>query len=257
MDSIPHVLACDVGNTAIHLATVQGDTVSEMRTLRLGELTGLSDELKTLWESIPDPKKILACSVNPSGLKALEAAALEAIDSPVLVVGRDLPLPMKTALPQPERIGTDRLCAALAAFDQLGQACVVADFGTAITIDCVNSDGVFVGGAILPGLHMGQQSLAEKTAQLPPVKLVSPDWVFGQNTDQAIIGGLVYGARGALRHFVETYATELNQWPLVIITGGDAELICPDVNESGIVQARVEDLTLRGVAMAYYKTLLD
>ena len=98
MDSIPHVLACDVGNTAIHLATVQGDTVSQMHTLRFGELANLSAELKTLWESIPDPKKLLACSVNPAGLKALEAAALEAIDAHVLVVGRDLPLPMKTAL---------------------------------------------------------------------------------------------------------------------------------------------------------------
>ena len=57
--------------------------------------------------------------------------------------------------------------------------------------------------------------------------------------------------------FVEAYAEELNIWPLVLLTGGDAKLLCPDVQEDGIVQAVVEDLTLRGVAMAYYNSLLE
>jgi pantothenate kinase type III len=66
----------------------------------------------------------------------------------------------------------------------------------------------------------------------------------------------VRGAHGALREFVETYATELGHWPTVILTGGDAGLICPDVAESDLVQAVVDDLVLRGVAAAYYRTLI-
>ena len=113
-----------------------------------------------------------------------------------------------------------------------------------------------MGGAILPGLQMGAQGLETQTSLLPKTKLENPTWVFGTNTHEAIVGGLVYGARGALRELTEAYATELSHWPVVIITGGDAKLICPDPNASGLVQARVDNLAVRGVSIAYYKTLL-
>ncbi len=254
--AIPSILACDVGNSRIAFACVKGGTPSEPVYLRIGDLGGLGAAMRTLWDNMPQPRKIVASSVNPAALKALEAAADASVHEPVLVIGRDLPLPIDTKLPEPDRIGVDRLCAAVAAFDRLGQACVVADFGTAITIDCVDDEGVFLGGAILPGLAMGAEALSGGTAQLPKVELREPDWVFGRNTREAITGGLVMGARGALRHFVEAYATELGHWPVVIVTGGDARLVCGEAACSGIVQAIVPDLVLRGVAMAYYRKLL-
>jgi type III pantothenate kinase len=255
-EQIPGVLACDVGNTAIHLAAVREDEVSPVRTFRIGELAEIGGALRELWGGLKPPRKLVAGSVNPVGLKALEAAAQVALKEPVLVIGRDLPLPIETDLPRPAGIGVDRLCAAVAAFDRLGVACVVADFGTAITIDCVNDEGVFLGGAILPGLGMGAAGLNAGTAQLPRVEPSVPDWVFGKDTHQAIVGGLVYGARGALRALVESYATEIGHWPVVILTGGDAKLICPHPDQSELVQAVVDDLVLRGVAIAYYRTLL-
>jgi type III pantothenate kinase len=255
-DQVPGVLACDVGNSSIHFAHVCGDDVTEMQRMRLGELAGLGEALRALWETIPEPRKIVACSVMPAGLKALEAAAQETLKEEVLLVGRNLPLPIAADVADPQKVGADRLCAAVAAYDRLGKACVVGDFGTAITIDCVNDEGVFLGGSILPGLRMGARGLHQATAQLPEVELAPPDWVFGKDTRQAIVGGLVYGARGALQALVESYATELAHWPLVILTGGDAELVAGSVSESGLVQAVVPDLCLRGVAMAYYNSLL-
>ena len=115
---------------------------------------------------------------------------------------------------------------------------------------------MFLGGAILPGLEMGVRSLKTQTAQLPAVRLREPKGVFGTSTQDAILGGLIYGTRGALRELVEAYATELHRWPIVIITGGDAKLICPSPGASELVQARVDNLVLRGVGIAYYKTLL-
>jgi type III pantothenate kinase len=88
------------------------------------------------------------------------------------------------------------------------------------------------------------------------VELVAPNWTFGQNTQEAIIGGLVYGAQGALRRLAEAYATQMGAWPLIIATGGDAELVCGNVQEGDLIQAIVPDLSLRGVAMAYYRSLL-
>ena len=251
----PPVLACDIGNTSVQIACVQGEKISSVKTFPNDDLSGLGDGLKAFWRDMEDGK-VAACSVNPDGLAALEAASADTIGQDVLVIGRDLPLPIETNVPHPAGIGTDRLCAAAAAYDQLGVACVVADFGSAITIDCVNSDGIFQGGAILPGLQMGARALATQTAKLPEVKIAEPTWVYGQDTDQAIIGGLVHGARGALRELVETYATEMGAWPLVILTGGDAHVICKDVNETDIAQAIVDDLVLRGVGIAYYKFML-
>jgi type III pantothenate kinase len=256
MDKIPTVLACDVGNSAIHLAGVCGEEVTSPQSLPIGKLNGLGEALREIWASMPEPKKVVAGSVNPNALKALEAAAEEALGEPVLLIGRDLPLPIETDLKDPGSVGVDRLCTAAAAFDHLGAACVVADFGTAVTIDCVNDDGVFLGGAILPGLQMGAKSLATQTAQLPHVDVSEPAWVFGKDTTEAITGGLVMGLRGALRELVEAYATELGHWPIVIITGGDAKTICREPSRSLLVQAQVDHLALRGVAIAYYKSLL-
>ena len=249
------VLACDVGNTAFHLAHVKGQDVTPVRTVSHDKAETLTPLLVSMWNEILPPRKLVACSVSPRGLEALEAASA-AIGQNVLVVGRDLPLPMETDLPDPSSVGMDRLCAAVAAYDRLGVACVVADFGTAITVDCVNDAGVFLGGAIMPGLAMSARGLKTGTALLPEVQVRSPDWIIGKDTRQAIVGGLVFSARGALRLLVEAYATELGHWPVVIATGGDAGIVCGDLQGSDLVQAIVEDLVLRGVAGAYYKTLV-
>jgi len=256
INGIPNVLACDVGNFAVHFAHVHGDEVTEMRTIPVGQLHGLGAALAELWQDMPEPRTVVASSVNPSALKALEAAANECLDQAVLVIGRDMPLPMPTDLPDPQSIGVDRLCAAVAAYDRLGTACVVADFGTAITIDCVNGEGVFLGGAILPGLNMAADSLHEKTAQLPRVEMRPVTSVFGKDTPEAIISGILATAHGALRNLAEAYATELGQWPTVIVTGGDAELVCVRSGDGELIQAIVPDLTIRGTALAYYNSLL-
>jgi len=257
MDEIPSVLACDVGNSAIHFAAVRGQDVAQMHTAPIGELTDIGAMLAETWRQMPAPKRIAAGSVNPPALKALVAAAAENLGEEVLVIGRDLPMPIETDLQEPGAVGADRLCCAAAAFDHIGVACVVADFGTAITVDCVNDEGVFVGGAIMPGLEMAAASLAAGTALLPKVEPQEPSWVFGKDTHQAIVGGLVFGARGALRGLVEAYATQLGHWPVVIVTGGHARLVCGDPNGSELIQARVDDLAIRGVAIAYYKSLAE
>ena len=237
------ILACDVGNSRIAMGCVIDEEITHVRRVSVGEV---GDTLADLWRQCPAPSRIAASSVQPEYLAALESAARR-LEQKVLVVGRDLPLPIETHLPEPERIGTDRLCSAAMAYHRLGGPCVVADFGTAITIDCVNSEGIFLGGAILPGLRLSADALARGTSALPAVKPVKPDWIFGSDTRQAIIGGIVFGARGALRELVESYAVELGVWPEVVLTGGDAELVGSDCD---VVGAIVPDLCLLGVGLS-------
>ena len=242
------IVACDVGNSRIALGCVVDEKVTHVHRLGPDDPDALAEALAEVWQQAPAPRRVVASSVNPTGMAALVSAAGR-LGEDVLRIGQEVALPIETRLEHPERVGTDRLCVAAMAYHRMGQACVVADFGTAVTVDCVDAEGVFLGGAILPGLELGARSLAGRTAHLPRVEPSDPDWVFGQDTEQAIIGGLVYGARGALRQLTEAYATELGQWPLLILTGGDAELVAAG---SDLVDVVVPDLALTGIALAYY-----
>ena len=253
---IPALLCCDCGNSSIKIAVVTEDNVSEIQSFATTQSAELESAIANLWSEMSEPKKVAACSVNNDSLITLEQAVKNSINTTALVVGNELPRPIDTDVDHPESVGADRLCSCAAAFDQLGVPCVVADFGTAITIDCVDEAGVFKGGVIIPGLSTSAKALAQLTDKLPEVEITEPNFVFGKTTEQAISGGILFAARGALRERIEAYATELGTWPLLILTGGDAKKICPDVSEDGIVQAVVPELTLRGIAMAYYRMLL-
>jgi type III pantothenate kinase len=166
----------------------------------------------------------------------------------VLRVRDDIPLPMPLDVYNPAEIGVDRVCAAAAAFERVGTACAVASFGTAVTVDCVNEEGRFLGGAILPGFQMALDALHDNTAQLPQVNIEAPRQPFGKNTQEAIINGVAYGLAGALREIVERFATSLGQWPHLVITGGSAPMIA---ELTDFVDAVVPDLCLMGVALAH------
>ena len=243
------VLAIDVRNSRVSMGWALDETVGDVQRIAVDDPTDtIADALQGLWAKMPSPGVVVASSVNAATSDVISRAAADRLGRDLLLIGRDVPLPIETALDEPRRVGTDRLCAAGMAYHRLGQACVVADFGTAVTIDCVDGEGVFLGGAILPGLSIGAGALARSTAALPKVALRRPDWVFGRDTPQSIIGGLIYGARGALREIVEAYATDLKLWPQLILTGGDAELVADGCD---FVDAVVPDLTLMGVALAW------
>jgi len=246
------VLAADIGNTLISLGVVQGEQASALESVALDDLARLRTLVEEMWAAMAKPRRVVACSVNPPALEAFKSLTFDAIDEPVAVVGDDIPLPIPTDLPHPEQIGVDRLCCAAAAYGRLQQACVIVDLGSAITVDCVDGDGVFRGGAILPGMRMQAQALHEGTARLPLVDPAEPAGVFGADTTQAILSGIVAGVRSAVRGLVEGYATELNAWPVVVTTGGDAALFG---NPEQIVQTQAPPLCLLGIARALYQSL--
>ena len=69
-------------------------------------------------------------------------------------VGKQLDLPIAVRTSIPGQTGIDRILNIAAAYEQMGKACVVVDAGTAITVNCCNDAGDFLGGAIAPGASM-------------------------------------------------------------------------------------------------------
>lgn len=260
-----NLIAVDIGNSTIKIAFYYDDEEKFLKTLP-GDASlekNLKDVLIEAWDQVPlvesakEPIKdavIVASSVKPAWTQLLEELAAEELDEKVLLIGRNIPLPIETSLDNPLEIGTDRLITAAAAFAVVEDAVIVADFGTAVTIDLVDESGVFVGGTISPGFDMAAKSLKDSTAKLPHITMAKPISPNGGNTEEAIRSGLYYSAVGLLETICRKFAEQIGRWPQVILTGGAAVLIKDDCE---FVDSYVPNLAVRGIVIAYKKYLYE
>jgi type III pantothenate kinase len=136
---------------------------------------------------------------------------------------------VKTGMPvhydNPAEVGADRIVNAVAAFDKYGGPCVVVDFGTATTFDCVSAKGEYLGGVICPGIGISADALFERTARLPRVEIRKPSRVIGSNTVGSLQSGLYYGYLGLMDGILERLRAELGSETQVIATGGLGPMI--------------------------------
>ncbi len=245
-----NLVVLNVGNSRLAMTTFVAGERGEVTRIPNAQRATWEEAIAEAWNLIEnrDNAAIVAAGVNPQMERALEDAVASAADRRVVWVGKDIELPIKVLTDRPEETGVDRVLNVAAAFEQIGNACVVVDAGTAITIDACNDAGEFLGGAIAPGVAMQLDALHERTAKLPRVELAVPGAPFGQNTEEAIRHGVYHGIRGMVKELVENYATELGRWPEVVATGGDAAKLFTGWE---LIHAISPDLTLYGIALAY------
>ncbi len=164
-----------------------------------------------------------------------------------LVTYRDLNCDV--AVDQPDKVGIDRLLAALAASEYApGQPLIVIQAGSAITVDWFEPPRRFSGGAIMPGLPMILRLLSKAADLLPEVaakELLSLPPLPGKNTTAAMNAGASSAVVGGVQHLVARYRQQFGRESLVVISGGDGPLLSPHVE--GPVQV-VDHLVLRGLA---------
>ncbi|MDP1766755.1 MAG: type III pantothenate kinase [Methylotenera sp.] len=160
---------------------------------------------------------------------------------------------------KPETLGSDRWAALIAAWHIKQAPCVVVNAGTAVTVDSLISDALtttnnqaeFIGGLILPGFNLMQQSLGRATAQLPMPKSANsaqPSDIFAKNTEDAMRTGALKAISGAIKLMIDALQAQCQQTPTIIISGGDAQLIkdnlSADVTNLILI---VDNLVLRGL----------
>jgi len=255
------LLAVDVGNTNVTTGLFRNGALAATRRATTHPRASV-DELEHLLEallqlddaSFADVSAIVACSVVPALTAALEAIAARR-ERPLLVASAGtVPIPVRTE--RPAEVGADRLVNAVAAARIHGTPAIVADFGTATTFDCVGADGAFVGGAIAPGLELGLEALASRTAKLPRVELRAPDRAIARDTTSAIQSGTVLGyqalAAGLIGRIRDELAEASGTAPgdvRVILTGGLSA--APWARGLDGVDAIDPDLTLKGLAILH------
>lgn len=250
------LLALNIGNTRTSAAIFDGAERGALSASPTDDVRAVADMVVELAHGLEDAERaaIVIASVHESAAAALTEALAGRVGVGVYRLGRDLPIPQAHTLGPEHTTGQDRLLNALAAFDAVEQACVVIDAGTAITIDFVDGEGVFHGGAIAPGARMQLRALHEHTSSLPDVDLAWPDEseTFAKTTAEAMRTGVCFGIRGMVRALVERYAERYGAYPQIIVTGGDAPLL---FSGDELIENIVPDLTLRGVAVAARRAL--
>lgn len=259
---IPDVLlTIDIGNSNVTIGCFRnGSLVTRRRAATAASAT--ADELELLLEGLlrlddaafADISAIACASVVPNLTAALEAIA-ERRERPLLVAGAGtVPLPIR--VDRPSEVGADRLVNALAAGRLHGTPAVVVDFGTATTFDCVAADGAYVGGAIAPGLELGLEALAFRTAKLPRIELRTPDRAIGRDTVSAMQSGAVFGYQALTAGLLARIRRELADASGVrpdeihaILTGGLSNAPWASALEG--IDAIDPDLTLKGLAILH------
>lgn len=217
-------MAVDRGNTRLKVTVLKGGEIRCSELLATDEpevLLNLMEKFRV--------EAVGMLSVGGTDVRMVETLRNAAHDAFMLLTSRT-PLPIERGGYPAAQLGTDRIAAAVGVAALFpGEDCVIADAGTAITIDLISKDGIFRGGTISPGLALQFRSLHEFTAQLP---MINPGEYYpvlseATGTVNAIIGGVVGGVEALL---------ESRRLPgaKFILTGGDAEYLYKRLGSKGV-----------------------
>ena len=210
------MLICfDIGNSTIDVGVFDGEGLISRWKHPTERLWGVDRYVAVLEQTLTE-EGISVSDVNNAALSSVVRGFPELFQKVVerlfmirpLVVTTDLDLGIRIAWERPWTVGIDRPLSAGEAYRLYGGPVIVAGVGTAITVDVVSVDGIFLGGTIAPGLRTGLDTLALKTSLLPEVELKEPSGVIGTDTPSCLLSGVVIGAAGLIDGLVGHIAKE-------------------------------------------------
>ena len=253
------LLVVDVGNTQTHFGTFDGATLVEhwrFATVRESTADELGAVLRNLLElrgiGLADLDSSIVSSTVPQLRPEWESMAARYLDHEMLVVGPGMKTGMGLRYENPREIGPDRLVNAVAAYERVGGACVIVDFGTAITYDCVSPAGEYVGGIIAPGVEISMEALTSRAAAIPRIDLTAPRALIGKSTVEAIRSGVIFGFAAQVDGIVGRLREELGEETEAIATGGLAGAIVPFCD---LIDDVDDMLTLTGLRLIHERNV--
>jgi type III pantothenate kinase len=246
------LLVIDVGNTNTVLGIYDGKNL--VKTWRIHtETNTTADEFYFLAAGLFAGSGIESKHIDKTIVSCVVPAVVNIIDSfcrkylkhlPYWVDSKSVP-EMPILCPNPAELGADRIVNAVAAFRKYQTSLIVIDFGTATTFDAISAKGEYLGGAISPGIMITSEALFQKASKLPRVEIfTAPEKVIGKDTVSSMQSGIIYGYAGLVDGITERMKMEMDSKPLVIATGGLADLM---KNVSKSIEAVEPFLTLEGL----------
>jgi type III pantothenate kinase len=251
------LMAVDVGNTQTVLGLFGGDEMRGQWRLAT-EAHRTADELAVVFAGLlslrgmhlDDVSAMIVSSVVPGLARSYRDLAGEIFEVPFYPVDARMETGLKNRYDDPGAVGADRIVNAVAAGRHYGFPAIIVDIGTATTVEAVNGERCYLGGAILTGLDVALDALVSRTAKLPSVDLEEePPRTIATNTPDSIRSGFIYGYAGALDALVRRSREELGEKGVrVVATGGPARVIVRHCRE---IEAFDPDLTLKGLRILY------
>lgn len=235
-------LLVDIGNSRLKWAMATKGRMMTGPPLGIDKIN--RQRLLDAWKDILRPARIAISCVNASTIADLvRSVSLEhwpgteiiRVDSQAQGFG------VFNAYSNPEKLGVDRWLTLVAVRKHYQLPACIVDCGTAVTLDLIDDKGMHRGGMICPGLTLMKKSLSEGTEAL---KFDDAKYCCGPAnvTEAAIYSGTLTAVVGLIEHVL----AEQPKNCILILTGGDAELVATQLVDKSIVDA---DLVLRGLAI--------
>lgn len=247
-------LTLDIGNSAVKVGLFSGEEL--VRVFSVEPPHDTASELSYWRESFASAlenftiERLGLVSVVPPRTDAVTRALRELTSAPLTVVRPELTLPFDLGYETPDTLGTDRLAAAAAGWEQYGQdhsrSVLVVDAGTAVNYEVVHQNGTYQGGAIGAGPALVRTALQAGTAQLPDIDLHLPQHPVGTSTRSALQSGILWGLVDSVQGMTDRLADTLPDAPTLVLTGGWGDFLAKHLETKAV---HAPHLVLRGVRL--------
>lgn len=238
------LLTIDIGNTNITFGLWKNSKLTKKFDLATKEYT-LAQVKKLLKNKKPDD--VVICSVVPQATRKLELEFTRWLGKKIKIIGKNLKVKITNRYRQPSQVGQDRLINAFAGVSLYGSPLIVIDLGTAVTFDVISAKNEYLGGMILPGLAISLDSLCQRTALLPKVKVAQPKEFIGRDTRNSMLSGVIYGFASLTDDLCRKIRAKIGKNAKVIGTGGNINLLAKYCRSIDRIDP---DLTLKGLYLS-------
>ena len=218
-------LLIDVGNSRCKYACVEDHRIKLRGALALSHLDEMSGVVQRCGTAMPEVAYMISVASRGTNSSVADAVVQHFGHTPILL-DKKMPVCGLKSDYEATQLGIDRVAVMVAAWQRLKQACIVVDFGTAVTIDLIDDEGVHKGGVILPSNTLMRSSLSQGTAQLNYFDDTSRlPRVLATNTEDAIASGCRLMLTTSVSHIVQQMRAQFTHDIPVLATGGDVCLL--------------------------------
>lgn len=249
------LIALDIGNSLINIGFFadQGLFVQKLKTTPLKTPEKYASMLRDFLAEISVERAalgVIISSVVVGHTEVLAEACKRLMPEDLLILNPEISTGLVFDIPRLEELGSDRIANAVAAYELCKGPVAAIDFGTATTISVIGKNAHYLGGAIMPGFGLMNESLAKGTSKLSEVSLSPPESALGTDTDGCILSGLFYGTAGAVERLLQEIESEIGFGLKIVVTGGYGSMVSKFLTREYSLRP---NLTLEGLKIIFMR----